>query len=164
MSPTCRQMACRLDTPGRHDFQPCRRHGRRHVGDTTHRVGRSKKYAATRHTTFPAKSAVGESKQEFPIQQPTSVDFLVWKTAIGSLCRGSHKLIQSLGNCISTPQNPANGSSTTPKRIYIIKLHQACNYAMKGICHLTRFGARYLLSPPRTAIRFLALRKKTFSQ
>ena len=51
-------------------------------------------------------SSVGRSHCDFPRQQPTLGDFVVWKKAIGSLTRPGSKLIKSLGNYISTPHTP----------------------------------------------------------
>ena len=51
-------------------------------------------------------SSVDRSDCDFPRQQPTPGNFVVWKKAIGSLTRPGNKLIKSLGNYISTPHTP----------------------------------------------------------
>ena len=92
-------------------------------------------------------SAVGVSSREFPRQQPTYADSTVWRTAIGSLCRGGNKLIKSLGSYTSTPHKPdewfINGKKT--EIYHKISTGQYEQYTLEDTHRSTRFGAKYSL-------------------
>ena len=99
---------------------------------------------------------VGVSRREFPRQQPTHADVMVWSKAIGSLCRGGQKLIKSLGSYTSSPHKPDDWFINDIKTEIFHKspTGQYEQYTLEESHRSTRFGAKYLLqdvlinSPP----------------
>ena len=93
---------------------------------------------------------VGESKWEFPIQQPTAADFAVWKKAIGSLVRTGNKLLTTLGEYINNPHKPdvwfINEIGTEIYHKTATGLYE--HYGLNNSSRTTRFGAKFTLKEP----------------
>ncbi len=91
-------------------------------------------------------SSAGRSYRNFPRQQPTPGNFVVWKKAIGLLPRPGNKLIKSLGNYILTPHTPnkwfVNNIRTKIYHKTLTGLYE--QYALGNPHSTTRYGALYV--------------------
>ena len=91
-------------------------------------------------------SSAGRSHCEFPIQQPTPGDFVVWKKAIGLITRPGNRLVKSLGNYISTPHTPDEWfiNNIRTKIYHKTPTGSYEQYVLRNPHCTTRYGAFYI--------------------